>query len=92
LPRPLPLTLYSYAGGVFRWADLQIHALALQEREKDIMKALKRLPKDLEATYERILKRIEDEDKSEEALAILRWLAFSSRSFEFGGGCRNRRV
>ena len=67
------------AGGVFRWADLQIHSLTSQEREKDVRKALKRLPKDLETTYQRILLRIEEEDKFEEAFAILRWLAFSTR-------------
>ncbi|KAK0629269.1 hypothetical protein B0T17DRAFT_486546, partial [Bombardia bombarda] len=67
------------ANGVFRWADLQIQSLAVQEREKDIRKALKRLPKDLEATYERILKRIESEGKFEEAVAILRWLVFTTR-------------
>jgi len=67
------------AEGVFRWADLQIHSLTSQEREKDVRKALKRLPKDLETTYQRILLRIEEEDKFEEAFAILRWLAYSTR-------------
>lgn len=71
--------LAEHADGVFRWADLQMQTLGRQEREKDVRKALKRLPKGLEATYEAILKRIQDEDKLEEGLAILRWLAYSMR-------------
>lgn len=71
--------LAEHADGVFRWADLQIQTLSRQEREKDVRKALRKLPKDLEATYEAILKRIQAEDKFEEALAILRWLAYSTR-------------
>lgn len=50
--------LADHADGVFRWVDLQIQTLSRQEREKDVRKALKRLPKDLEATYAAILKRI----------------------------------
>jgi ankyrin repeat protein len=71
--------LTKHAEGVFRWVDLQIQALSTQEREKDVRRALKKLPKDLEATYEAILHRIQAEDKAEEALAILRWLAYSTR-------------
>jgi hypothetical protein len=68
--------LSEHANGVFRWADLQIVELGKKGREKDVDRALKRLPRTLEETYERILKQI-DEDYMEEALAILRWLAYS---------------
>ncbi|KAG5771668.1 hypothetical protein H9Q73_012765 [Fusarium xylarioides] len=70
--------LVSRAEGVFRWADLQIRALAGQVREKDVRRALSRLPQGLEATYERMLKKIDDDDKFEEAYAIFRWIAFST--------------
>ncbi|KAG5811162.1 hypothetical protein H9Q74_013685 [Fusarium xylarioides] len=70
--------LVSRAKGVFRWADLQIRALAGQVREKDVRRALSRLPQGLEATYERMLKKIDDDDKFEEAYAIFRWIAFST--------------
>ncbi|VUC23726.1 unnamed protein product, partial [Clonostachys rosea] len=67
------------ANGVFRWAALQLEALSNEEREKDIRRVLKRLPKDLEETYGRMLQRIEQQQKTEEALIILRWLAYSAR-------------
>lgn len=82
-PGPLKIEVMDYltkhADGVFRWVDLQIQTLSAQEREKDVKRALKKLPKDLETTYEAILHRIQAEDKAEEALAILRWLAYSTR-------------
>ncbi|KAH6611780.1 hypothetical protein B0J18DRAFT_474238 [Chaetomium sp. MPI-SDFR-AT-0129] len=71
--------LARHSDGVFRWAHLQMQTLGRQEREKDVRKALKRLRKGLEATHEAILKRVQDEDKFEEALAILRWLAYSTQ-------------
>ena len=71
--------LTDQADGVFRWADLQIRALAGKEREKDIRRALKKLPRGLEKTYERMLRRIEDADESDEAVLILSWLACAKR-------------
>ncbi|KAM7214398.1 hypothetical protein V8F06_010236 [Rhypophila decipiens] len=71
--------LTEQADGVFRWADLQVRALAGKEREKDVRKALKRLPKGLEETYERMLRRIQDADESEEAIVVLSWLACAKR-------------
>jgi hypothetical protein len=47
--------LMELADGVFRWVDLQIMDLRGKVREKDVDKALKRLPKGLEQTYSRIL-------------------------------------
>ncbi|KPM42146.1 hypothetical protein AK830_g4406 [Neonectria ditissima] len=47
--------LISRSDGVFRWADLQIRALAGHERERDVKKAPQKLPQGLEATYERML-------------------------------------
>ncbi|CAH0002929.1 unnamed protein product [Clonostachys byssicola] len=67
------------ANGVFRWAALQLEALSNEEREKDIRRVLKRLPKDLEETYGRMLQHIEQQHKTDEALTILGWLAYSAR-------------
>lgn len=64
------------ADGVFRWADLQFQELGKKAREKDVVKALSKLPKTLGETYQRILQRI-DEDYADEAFAILQWLAYS---------------
>ncbi|SCN95219.1 uncharacterized protein FFB20_09970 [Fusarium fujikuroi] len=72
------LTLMSRPEGVFRWADLQIRALTGQIQDRDIRRALSRLPQGLEVTYERLLKKIDNGDKFEEASAIFKWLAFST--------------
>lgn len=71
--------LTSRADGVFRWADLQMKELAGKAREKDVEKALKRLPETLGQTYERMLQKIDRDDYGEEALMVLRWLAYSHR-------------
>lgn len=71
--------LTSRADGVFRWADLQMKELAGKAREKDVEKALTRLPETLGQTYERMLQKIDRDDYGEEALMVLRWLAYSQR-------------
>ncbi|KAK4139518.1 uncharacterized protein C8A04DRAFT_33024, partial [Dichotomopilus funicola] len=70
--------LTEHADGVFRWADLQLKELERKGRPKDVEKLLRKLPRALEETYERMLKRIEDVHGMA-ALSILRWLAFSKR-------------
>lgn len=70
--------LTNHADGVFRWADLQLKELEKKHRRKDIEKLLKALPKTLEETYERMLRRIEDIHHTE-AVSILRWLMYSKR-------------
>lgn len=67
------------ANGEFRWAALQLEALSNEEREKDTRRVLKSLPKDLEEAYERMLQNIEQQQKTDEALTNLRWLAYSAR-------------
>ncbi|KAL7934707.1 hypothetical protein V8C35DRAFT_34444 [Trichoderma chlorosporum] len=71
--------LVENADGVFRWADLQIQGLRGKTREIDVNRALKRLPRDLGETYSRILQRIELDNYRLEAMAVLRWLACSTR-------------
>ncbi|KAJ9149495.1 hypothetical protein NKR23_g4356 [Pleurostoma richardsiae] len=71
--------LTGLSAGVFRWADLQFQELRGKERQRDVKKALERLTRTLEETYERMLERIEKEGYEAEALAVLRWLAYSTR-------------
>ncbi|KAI0154524.1 WD40-repeat-containing domain protein [Xylariaceae sp. FL1272] len=70
--------IVSGANGVFRWADLQIQELAKFSRKPDIRRALDRLPKDLNQTYERMLSAIDDNYVGE-AVSILRWLSYSKK-------------
>ncbi|KAK4073167.1 uncharacterized protein Triagg1_5447 [Trichoderma aggressivum f. europaeum] len=71
--------LVQNADGVFRWADLQIQGLRGKTREIDVNRALKRLPRGLGETYSRILQRIDLNNYKLEAMAVLRWLACSTR-------------
>ncbi|KAI1860278.1 uncharacterized protein JN550_011656 [Neoarthrinium moseri] len=67
------------AHGNFRWADLQIQSVHGKSRAVDIRRALKRLPRTLNETYERMLQTIDMNDYGMEALAILRWLCVAAR-------------
>ncbi|GAB1319354.1 hypothetical protein MFIFM68171_09564 [Madurella fahalii] len=73
-------TLTSKADGVFRWAALQLDSLRDNDRAKDVENALQTLPKNLEETYKVMLKRIENSNRADTALSILRWLAYAQRS------------
>ncbi|VTT60773.1 unnamed protein product [Fusarium fujikuroi] len=51
------------AKGMFRWAVCQLHELQRLKSDREVVsKALKRLPKDLDETYDRIFLRIPRED------------------------------
>lgn len=80
LKKTVAKTLTSKADGVFRWAALQLLALRDKDRDRDVETTLEDLPKNLEETYEVILTRIENSKRSDMALSILRWLAYSQRS------------
>lgn len=69
----------------FRWAYCQLESLKQlrSTREKSIEDALHRLPADLDATYERMLARI-DSYSLEEALTMLRWLSFGASPLTLG--------
>ncbi|KAL7947581.1 hypothetical protein V8C42DRAFT_363918 [Trichoderma barbatum] len=71
--------LIQNAGGVFRWADLQVQGLRGKSREVNVNRALKRLPRYLGETYGHNLQRIELENYRLEAMVVLRWLACSAR-------------
>jgi hypothetical protein len=69
--------LMEHAGGIFRWADLQLEELRGKEREEDINQTLKLLPKDMEASHRRILEKIQTERYTRVAHAIFTWLAYA---------------
>lgn len=62
----------------FRWAVCQLDTLGKCVNRAKVRKALKELPRTLDATYERVLCAI-DEENAIYAVRILQWLAFSSR-------------
>ncbi|KAF2738340.1 hypothetical protein EJ04DRAFT_429373, partial [Polyplosphaeria fusca] len=70
--------LINGAKGMFRWAVCQLDALGKCVNRKMLQQALATLPPTLDQTYDRILATI-DNDHSQYALRILRWLVFSAR-------------
>ncbi|KAK8246904.1 hypothetical protein HDK90DRAFT_24575 [Phyllosticta capitalensis] len=63
--------LISRANGSFLWVHLQLETIRRQKNPKDIRRVLQNLPRGLNDTYARILKKIEDQDET------LRDLGFS---------------
>ena len=60
----------------FRWVALQLEVLRDCRSPHHVMKQLAQLPKDLNETYDRILGRIQEQDR-EDAVKLFQWLAFS---------------
>ena len=65
----------------FHWVRCQVDAISECSTVNDIKIALKSLPKDLNETYERILRKIVDKGEATAARAqtILMWLVGSMR-------------
>ncbi|KAI6914759.1 hypothetical protein KC318_g468 [Hortaea werneckii] len=59
----------------FRWAACQLDTLTQCYTRGKVRRALQVLPKDLDETYARILRTIDEGHNAEEALKILTWLA-----------------
>ncbi|OBT61015.1 hypothetical protein VE03_09611 [Pseudogymnoascus sp. 23342-1-I1] len=76
--REIEAALMNGPRGMFRWAVCQLDALGKCRNLSQLRHSLKTLPPTLNATYDRILCAINEED-SEYAVRILRWLAFSKR-------------
>ncbi|OQN96222.1 hypothetical protein B0A48_17784 [Cryoendolithus antarcticus] len=72
-------TLGRKACGMFRWAACQLDVLVKCVTRGKVRRALQDLPKTLDETYARILQQIDKGENSEEALKILRWLAYAER-------------
>ncbi|KAF2734117.1 hypothetical protein EJ04DRAFT_603796, partial [Polyplosphaeria fusca] len=83
------------AHGMFRWAALQLNVLEAKRLPKDIRDALRRLPKTLNATYERMLAELAEDDKNF-AMAMFRWLLCGKRFLDMQelaeAAVRGRRV
>ncbi|KAI7493390.1 hypothetical protein KC357_g1071 [Hortaea werneckii] len=72
-------TLGKQARGMFRWAACQLDTLANCLTRGKVRRALRDLPKTLYDTYDRMIRTIDESQNGEEALKILRWLAYSRR-------------
>ncbi|KAJ3873773.1 ectomycorrhiza-induced ankyrin-domain/NACHT-domain-containing protein [Lentinula edodes] len=70
-------TLKKGADGVFRWVECQLRAVQQCTSHTSVKKALDKLPKDLEETYEQALKRCKDQANAEEAQHLLLWLLYA---------------
>ncbi|KAH0545421.1 hypothetical protein FGG08_000562 [Glutinoglossum americanum] len=66
------------AQGMFRWVVCQLDSLRRCRHINGLREALKTLPKTLDATYDRILVSVGEEDY-QAAIGILQWLACSNR-------------
>ncbi len=73
-------TFAEKADGMFRWAYHQLQELKKLKSAKPayVKAALANIPKTLDETYERVLLGIEEVYR-DEALVLLRWLAYSKR-------------
>ncbi|KAH7357840.1 hypothetical protein B0T11DRAFT_354388 [Plectosphaerella cucumerina] len=67
------------ANGMFRWAACQLDTLVDLRSPKKIEAALNDLPRDLDETYDRILRNIPAEDKND-TIRLLQFLVHSHRS------------
>ncbi|KAI5850164.1 hypothetical protein DFP73DRAFT_222812 [Morchella snyderi] len=72
-------TLKEKANGMFIWAQFQIVAICNESTETDVRNALGFLPKDLDATYGRIIDGIESQTSSCASVAkkVLKWISFA---------------
>ena len=77
LKKKVAKTITSKADGAFRWAALQLLGLRDKDRDRDVEIALGELPEDLSNTYKVMLTRIESAGRSELAMSVLQWLAYS---------------
>ncbi|KAH8782222.1 hypothetical protein F5882DRAFT_439845 [Hyaloscypha sp. PMI_1271] len=75
----LSILLIAKANGMFLWVKLTIEYLSQQATLEDTIEALKDLPKDLEALYERLVRRLQELPQSRYELAckLIQW-TFSS--------------
>src|SRR5204862_1962091 len=62
----------------FRWVVCQLDELQTCLNLRSLREALHSLPKNLDATYDRILEGIDKREHRKAALKILHWLAYSA--------------
>ncbi|KAJ5727670.1 hypothetical protein N7493_005490 [Penicillium malachiteum] len=74
----IEVKLTTMAGGIFRYVECQFNALKRARNRNQLDECLRSLPRDLDATYERLLCNI-DEMYIEDVRRILTLLCFSTR-------------
>ncbi|KAK1254875.1 hypothetical protein MKX08_008870 [Trichoderma sp. CBMAI-0020] len=72
-------SLLGKADSMFQYIQCQFEILQRLSSESEIYEALQKLPKGLDATYDRILESI-DADFKERVINSIKWLAFSQRT------------
>ena len=65
----------------FLWVEFQLDAICAEASDSGIEKALERVPDDMDATYERILKTINEKPRPKRKVArrVLLWTAYARR-------------
>ncbi|KAJ3900237.1 hypothetical protein F5879DRAFT_925597, partial [Lentinula edodes] len=70
-------SLRNDAHGVFRWVDCQLGEVQKCTTTPSVMRALGKLPRNLEETYKKALERCQREGNAEEAQQLLVWLLYA---------------
>jgi ankyrin repeat protein len=70
----------------FLLAQLHMDSLAKKKSRREVRKALEKLPKELDDTYEEAMQRIESQDEDDVKLAegVLSWISFALRPLTIG--------
>ncbi|CUS15233.1 unnamed protein product [Tuber aestivum] len=76
-------TLIAHSQGMFRWVVCLLRTLEDCIAPKDVRAALKKLPKDLDSVYSRILEGI-PEAQREYMQRVMHWLTFSAEPLTLG--------
>ncbi|RMY68962.1 hypothetical protein D0864_11215 [Hortaea werneckii] len=79
IQKEIEQTLGKQACGMFRWAACQLDTLTHCLTLGKVRRTLQDLPKTLYETYDRMIRTINESQNGEEALKVLRWLAFARR-------------
>ncbi|KAL8918370.1 MAG: hypothetical protein Q9208_007389 [Pyrenodesmia sp. 3 TL-2023] len=78
LEEEIAMTLTSKAHGMFQWVFCQLNTLASCRTISELRRTLLSLPKDLDDTYARILKAIDDDGNHAQVFKILQLLVCSN--------------
>ncbi|KAJ6477191.1 ankyrin repeat-containing domain protein [Mycena vitilis] len=81
LSREIQDAIIKQADGMFLLAKLYIDSLASKVRPRDVLEALKNLPKDLNRTYDEAMRRIDSQNEDDRTLALqaLGWISKAVR-------------
>ncbi|KAF4638043.1 hypothetical protein G7Y89_g25 [Cudoniella acicularis] len=79
LAQEIVTALTNGAKGMFLWVRFQLDDLCRAETDNSIRKVLKNLPKNLSETYDRLLGRIDGDEKHEFLRRIFAWVIYARR-------------